>query len=117
MNIISVIITNPMYKSLAFAPVLLGFVLQDGSREPYKDRYLNKLQSLSTTCLLLVLICNMFSAVSIIVDVTTTPNIYLVVQILSIIEMVLYATVPMSLPVWKIYNYISSRRNKDKKTQ
>ena len=117
MNFISIFITNPFYRSITFAPVLIGFTFHDVFRQPYKNSYLNKLQYSSTTCLLLVLSCNVVSSVSFMVDVTTIPLIFLVVNILSIIEMMLYAMVPLSLPVWTMYSYISNKRNAIKKNQ
>ena len=117
MNTIVTFVINPVYRTLAFLPVLLGFVVHDIIRQPYKDSYLNTLQSLSSGCLVLVLGCNVVSSVSFMLDVTTIPLIYFAVDVLAIIEMILYGIVPVSLPLWLLYTLIKKKRNIQKKDE
>ncbi len=116
MNIIVTLITNPVYLTLAFLPVLLVFVLHDREKRPFKDTYLNILQPLSSGCLLLLLGCNVVSSVSFIVDISMVPWMSHVVGILAIVEMLIHACVPLSLPLWMVYKFIQNKRS-TKKTE
>ena len=91
------------------------FIVHDASRKPYKDNYLNFLQSFSSRLLLLVLICNGISSVSFVLDVTKVHFVFDAVEILSVMELILYALVPMSLPLWKVWIIISKKRNTNNK--
>ena len=116
-NIITIFVTNPLYRSIVFAPVLLIFLVHDGYRQPYKNIYLNQLQSLSSRCLLLVLTCNVVASASYMVDVTFIPGLDVVVGVLSVVEMMLYAVVPLSVPVSLFVEYVSRVRKYRKKVR
>ena len=112
MNVTTIIITNPMYRYLTLAPILFLFCIHDASRKPYKDIRLNRLQVLSSRCLLLVLLCNMVASVSFTGDISMVAGVTLTVKICAILEMILYATVPLYLPLWKFWNILISKRRK-----
>ena len=65
-NIITTFIPVPYYRLLALAPVLIAFFIHDRYQQPYKSVFLNNLQSLSSLSLLVILLCNVTSSVSII---------------------------------------------------
>ena len=106
---LSIFIINPIYRQLTYAAIFLVFIVHDRNREPYKHPYLNLLQCLTCRCLLLVLLCNVIPAMSYLVNVQTIPSIYEVVRMLGMLELVIFAVVPLSLPIWKIKSYIDNR--------
>ena len=114
-NLVSIVVTNPMYRCLTFAPLLLIFIVHDHHRQPYKNTLLNRLQSLSSKCWLLVLVCNVVASVSYMVDVTSIPGVMLVVGVLSVVEVVLYVVVPLYLPLSFMLRYLLQLRAARKK--
>ena len=116
-NMMTIFTTNPLYRSLMFAPVLLVFLVHDGYRQPYKNTHLNQLQSLSSKCLLLVLTCNVVASMSYMVEVTSIPGVDLVVSVLSVVEVMLYAVVPLSVPFSLFVGYVSRVRTSRKKVR
>ena len=109
-SVLTTFIVNPIYRQSAFLPVLVGFVLHDRFRKPYINGYLNTLQLFSSSCLLLVLGCNSLSAPSYMVDVSQIPSVFQVKKIISIVEMVVYASVPLTFPLWKIASLVMKKR-------
>ena len=77
----------------------------------FQNEYLNHLQSLTSRCLLLVLMCNILPSISFMTDVSTIPNVFLVVRVLSVVELGLYAAVPLSLPVYKLWKFMKQKKN------
>ena len=112
MNIASTFVTNPLYRLLLLAPVLCTFFVHDRIRQPFKDVHLNRIQAISSGCLLLVLLCNLLSSFSFMADISMVDSVTLVVKICNIMEMMLYVLVPLYLPVWKICDFIVLRREK-----
>ena len=109
MNLLNTFVVNPMYRTLAYFPLLLLFLLHDRHRMPYKHRYLNILQVLSSMCLALVVVCNALAAVSYMASINEIAYIEEMVQMSSIVEMLLYGAVPLSLPVWMAWIRIENR--------
>ena len=51
---------------------------------------------------------------SFMVDVTSTPDIYTVTTTMALFEVVLYAVVPFSLPLWMAYKAVQKKLAKRK---
>ena len=117
LNLLAIFLTNPVYRSLVFGATILVFIVHDRARQPYKSQYLNHVQSLSSRCLSLILLCNVIPSMSFMVDVTSTLHIFLVAKMSSILELVFYALVPLSLPVWKVCMFLENRRNEKKREE
>ena len=107
---LSTFMINPMYRQISYIVLLLVFVVHDRNRKPYKHKYLNLVQSLSSRSLVVVLSCNIIPAVSYLVNVRTVPYIYEAEKGLGVVELLVYAAVPLSLPVWKLKTFIENRR-------
>ena len=90
---------NPIYRLLIFLPIFLLFVIHDNRAMPYKNNYLNVLQILSTTSLLLLTGCNLVNAFSYMEDITGIPGMNNVVTIIGYMEYVLLVAL---LPAWLI---------------
>ena len=116
-TILNTFVTNPLYRQLAYMVLLTTFVAHDSERKPYKNQYLNHLQSLSSRCLIIVLVCNVIPAISYLVDIGNVPYIYQVVEVLRVVELFVFAVVPLSLPVWKLKMFIESKRKADNETR
>ena len=112
MNIVTIIITSPLYRFMALVPVLCVFSIHDRTRKPFKDAYLNRIQTLSSRCLLLVLLCNLVASLSFTADISMVDGVALVAKMSSIIEMILYAVVPLYFPFLKIWEIVMTRRGK-----
>ena len=108
-NLVTIFITIPFYRLLTLAPILLGFLQHDKHRKPYKNNQLNQLQSLSSGCLLLVLLCNVLASISFMADISSVEFVNQVINICGIIEITLYAAVPLHIPVHKAWSYYKDR--------
>ena len=75
------------------------FLVHDGKAMPYKNNYLNLLQILSTTSLLLLTGCNLVNAFSYMINITGVPGMNNAVTIIGYTENVLLAAL---LPTWLI---------------
>ena len=91
------------------------FLAHDIYRKPYKNTYMNILQALTSGGLLLVLTCNVIPAVSYLVNIQKIPAIQDVLKILKVGELIVYAVLPLSLPVWKLKIIIDNKRKEKKK--
>ena len=109
-NFITIFITIPFYRLLTLAPVLCAFYVHDKYREPYKNILLNQLQSVSSGCLLLVLLCNVLASISFMADISNVKLVNEVINICGVVEMILYAVVPLYLPAYKAWRYYENRR-------
>ena len=114
-NIITTVIPIPYYRLLALAPVLIAFFIHDRYRQPYKSVFLNNLQSLTSLSLLVILLCNVTASVSIISDISTVEFVDLAVNICRVIEILLYAAVPLYLPGYKAWNFYKDRKTESKR--
>ena len=85
-------------------------------RRPYKDRYLNFLQPLTSACLLAVVFCNVVSSVSFMVDISTIPHVDDVANGLAMLELALYVLVPASLLFWMMF-MLAKKKTIGKKMQ
>ena len=114
-NLITIFITIPFYRLLTLVPVLFVFFLHDRYRQPYKNGFLNRLQSLSSGCLLIVLNCNLLASMSFMADISSVEFVDLVVDFCGIVEMISYVAVPMYLPILKLWNVYKNRKNRKDK--
>ena len=96
-------ILTPIYRSLAFGSVFLMFVAHDWYKMPYKHPYLNILQLLSSTMLLLVTLCNNPSCISYMGNVMSIPHTATVIAALQSTETAMYLMLPCSLLVWMVW--------------
>ena len=103
---------NPIYRLLMFLPIFVLFLIHDCEIKPYKNIYLNLLQILSTTSLLLLTGCNMINAVSYMVDITGVPGMNTTVTIIGYLENLLLAAL---LPAWLITCIVCSSFEKKKR--
>ena len=108
-NLLNIFVINPLYRSLAYFPLLSLFLLHDSRRMPYKHRYLNILQVLSSVCLLFVNACNGLAAVSYMASIKEIPLIDEMITMSSIGEMIIFGVVPASLPVWFMWTQAAKR--------
>ena len=111
---LNIFFINPIYRTLVFIPVLTTFLIHDCCRMPYKHHYANILQILSSTCLIIVVVCNAPSAVSYMLPINRLQYIDSVVQMSSIIELVTYGIVPLSLPTWMVWARLKEHYRKQK---
>ena len=101
--VLSIFMLNPFYRSMAFLLLFLSFAVHDLHRMPYKHPYLNIVQVMSSCCLLLITACNIPSSISFMGDIMVVPHMDIVVQILRTFELILYAVLPLSFIVWKVW--------------
>ena len=116
-NMVTIFFTVPFYRLLMLVPILFLFYVHDKYRQPYKDDFLNRLQSLSSGCLLLVLQCNVLASISFMADISKVEFVDKIVSICGMVEIALYAVVPLYLPLskaWNIYEDRRQRRQKDR---
>ena len=106
----STFVINPVYRQVILLPILLCFSIHDRDRMPFKNAYLNYLNVLASSCLVIVCACNIVPALSYIVDITATPGIFTVLKASGVVEMLLYAAVPLTFPAWKIWGGVQERR-------
>ena len=114
--LIDTIVLSPVFKSLWFSAIFVGFFAHDFIRMPYKHPFLNHLQRITSVSLFLVNLCSVPSTFSMIGDITMLPNMGICLAILRYFELFLYMVVILSLPLWKIrekYNERVGRRKKD----
>ena len=109
-SVLTTFIINPVYRQAAFLLTLVLFVVHDRYRKPYKNSFLNTVQLFSSLCLLLVLGCNSLAAYSKMVTVTQIPLVFTAKEILHKVEMIVYACVPLTFPLWKIIIMVTARR-------
>ena len=109
----NIFITNQLYKQLAYGVVIIFFLRHDCRRNPYKNEYLNSLQSLTSACLMIVLLCNVIPGMSYVVSLENVPSISEIVKVLGVVELLMYAVVPLSLPVWRATTYIKNKVSKE----
>ena len=115
-NIVSIFVLNPIYRTLVYGSLIVAFLLHDVVRRPYKDRYLNFLQPLTSACLLAVVFCNVVSSVSFMVDISTIPHVDDVANGLAMLELALYVLVPASLLFWMMF-MLAKKKTIGKKMQ
>ena len=101
-------LTNPLYRLMAYNVLVAVYIIHDGIRKPYKNSYLNALPLFASASLIIVLVCNIIPAISYLVNVRTVPLIQEVVQVLGVTELIVYAAVPLSLPLWKLWNHVEN---------
>ena len=89
------------------------YLWQDMKRMPYKHSYLNILQALSSACLIVITVCNAPAYYSASFSVMQISHMDIVVKVLQYVEMLMQATVPLSLVVWTLWNKYKSSRSKD----
>ena len=106
-------ILNPIYRTISFIPVFSAFMLHDCKRMPYKHAYLNHLQWLSSSCLLVVDVCNIPASMSVMTNSMSVLLMEAVVLALQYVEMLMHAIVPSSLVGWKLWEkYLSYKMKK-----
>ena len=102
-------IVNPVYRLMAYTALIMVFIVHDIIRKPYKDEYLNFLQALTSCSLVVIVLCNMIPAMSFLVDVRSVPSIQQVVNALEVVELIIYALVPLSLLMWHLNIFIDRK--------
>ena len=112
--VLNTFILNSMYRSLVLLPVFLLFIVHDSFRKPFKHVYLNHLQILTSVCLQMINMCNVLPSMSIIFDVMVVWAMEDVLRASKYLELVLLAIVPLSLPVWKLWEKVQDRQEKKK---
>ena len=110
--VLNTFILNPVYRSLALLPVFLFFSVHDARRMPFKHLYLNYLQMLTSTCLLIINVVNVLPSFSLMFDVMVISLMGDILRVLKYLELVLLAIVPLSLPAWKLWQKIKVKRAK-----
>ena len=83
-------------------------MLHDRDRMPYKHSYMNLLQCLSSSCLVIISACNIPASMSVMTNSMSVPFMKTVVVALTYTEMVMYAIVPLSLLGWKVWEKYTS---------
>ena len=106
--VLTTFVVNPIYRSIAFVPVFMSFCLHDRSRAPYKHTYLNTLQCLSSSCLLLIVASNLPGAMSVMTKSMSVPHMKSIVMVLQYVEITTYALMPLSLVLWKLRRWKSN---------
>ena len=107
-------VLNPIYRSMAFIPVFLFFALQDRHRMPFKNMFLNYLQIFTSASLLIINTCNTPASISKVFDLMAVSGMTEVIRALKYVEFVTLAMVPMSLIVWKLWQFILTKRQSKK---
>ena len=110
--VLNTFIINPIYRSVVLFPVFLIFAVHDSRRMPFRHIYLNYLQMLTSACLLIINACNILSSISIVFDVMVMASMGDIFKALKYLELVLLAIVPISLPVWKLWEKLKERGTK-----
>ena len=103
-------ILNPLYRVISLIPVFLIFVIHDKHESPYKHPYLNILQVLSSSCLLVLTVCNIPPSMSFATQLDVIPFMNIVVPLLKYTELALYIVMPGSLILWKIKGWWSAKK-------
>ena len=101
--ILSSLILNPIYRSISFIPLFLLFLRHDCARMPYKHPFLNQLQSLSSSCLLVISACNFPASIIIMTNAMAVPFMGHVIWALQYLEIAIYGVVPLSLVAWTLW--------------
>ena len=100
-------IIDPMYRSLTFLPIFCLFFVHDRSAKPFLNKSVNVLQTSSTVCLTMIVICNMIFSFSLYMPkIDTIPHMDTVLTVLSYVESIVYFIFPLMLPisiVWRNY--------------
>ena len=100
-------VIDPMYRSLAFLPIFCIFFVHDRSAKPFQNKSVNVLQTSSTVCLIMIIICNMIFSFSLyMTNIQSIPNMETVMIVLSYIESIVYFIFPLMLPIsilWRKY--------------
>ena len=109
--ILTTFILNPIYRIIAFVPVFALFIIHDYKRMPYKHPYLNIQQLLSSTCLIVIVACNFPPSMTLMTNALSVPLMESVITALQHIELMIYAILPISLLVWKLWNKYEERKN------
>ena len=79
---------------------------------PFKHIYLNYLQLLTSACLLIINACNVLPSFSVVFDVMVVSAMGDILTKLLYLEVVLLVIVPLSLPVWKLWEVIKEKQAK-----
>ena len=96
-------VLNHVFKSLWFSVIFVVFLFHDWYRMPFKHQFMNHLQRLTSLCLFLVNVCSNPSAFSSVGNIAAVPNMDICLTFLRYFELLLYAIVLLSLPLWKIW--------------
>ena len=100
-------VINPMYRTLAFLPIFSTFLLHDRSAKPFQNKVVNILQTSSTTCLCVIVICNIIFSFSLFMsNIESILHMETVLAVLSYTESIVYFIFPLMLPVsilWRKY--------------
>ena len=113
--LVNTFVLNSIFKCLWFASIFGAFLVHDAYRNPFKSKFLNGMQSLTSACLFLVTLCSVPSGISSVVDIRGIPNMDICLVVLRYCERSLYMVVLLSFPVWKLrekYNERAERRRK-----
>ena len=91
---------NPVYRMLTMLPLFFIFLQHDRSAKCFKNKALNMLQTASTGCLILIVICNfMFSFSLYMANIQTIISMQEVLTLLSFIEGLVYLVPPIMIPL------------------
>ena len=110
--VLNTFILNTIYRRVVLLLVFGLFIVHDGRRMPFKHVYLNYLQVLTSVCLLFINACNVVPSFSMFFDVMVISGMEHIMKALKYLELVLLAIVPLSLPLWKLWEKIKEKRNK-----
>ena len=102
MALIRTCIIDPIIRTLIYLPSLVVFLVYDRTLKPFRNPFMNILQTLSTVFLLFLVVCNTVASFSLMVDLTAIRNVKTLLRTLKYIEFSLYLVLPLSLPLWKL---------------
>ena len=114
--VIDTFVLSPVFKSMWFSVLFIAFLIHDRYRMPYRNSYLNHLQRFTSVALFLVNLCSIPSSFSSVGDVTALPGMPIALIILGYFEKVLYAMVPLTLPIWKLWVHFENKKKGSKRT-
>ena len=114
--LINTVVLNPTFKFLWLAGIFAAYHLYDGYRMPFKHKFLNLLQSLTSACLFFLTLCSAPVAFLAIGNIAEVPSMDILIAVSQQFNLFLYMIVLLAFPLWKFWekcNELQSRK-KDK---
>ena len=114
--LVNTMLLNPVFKSLCFSVIFIGFWAHDWYRMPFENPFLNYMQRLTSACLFLVNVCSVPSAFSSVGNILLVPNMKICLEILRYFELSLYIIILLFFSTVENVGKISkTNRNAERK--
>ena len=107
--VINIFVLNPFYRCSVYVLVFLVFFTQDVYAMPYKHPFLNRLQMLSSSFLLLFTVSNIPASISFMGDIMAVPDMDNALDGLKYLQILMVGLIPFSLVGWKGWEFYKER--------